>query len=102
MLPSHIKYLEEVEGLFKNVHEIPLGIKIKLTEAYFSIFHSISHISDSEQKLSYIIEKIESIMPQNYFETNSRLNKYLLKIFGIKNYLIASKILRKIKYKAHV
>jgi hypothetical protein len=52
---------------------------------------------DSEQRLSLLIDKIESFMPHNYFETNSKFKKYLLKIFGIKNYLIATKFLRNIK-----
>jgi glycosyltransferase involved in cell wall biosynthesis len=97
MFLSHIRYLETVEDLFKNEHEIPLEIKTKLTEVYFGLFYSNIYMFDSEQRPSRLINKIESIMPQNYFVTNSKLKRYLLEIFGIKNYLTVSRILRNIK-----
>ena len=97
MFLSHLKYLETVEDLFKNKHELDLEIKKKLTDVYFGLFYSNIYMPDSEQRLSLLIDKIESFMPHNYFETSSKLKKYLLKIFGIKNYLIATKILRNIK-----
>jgi len=97
MFLSHMKYLEAVQNLFKNGHEMPLEIKKKLTDVYFGFFYSTVYMSDSKQKLSCLIAKIESVIPQNYFKTNNRLKKYLIKTFGIKNYLIVSKILRNIK-----
>lgn len=97
MFLSHIEYLEAVQNLFKNGHEIPWEIKKKLTDVYFGFFYSTVYMSDSKQKLSYLTEKIKSIIPQNYFETDNRLKKYFIKIFGIKNFLIVSKVLRNIK-----
>ena len=97
MFLSHMEYLEAVQNLFNNEHEIPSEIKKKLTDIYFWFFYSIVHMPDSRQKLRYIIAKTESIIPQNYFDTNNKLKKYFIKIFGIKNYLIALKILKNIK-----